>query len=300
MDIDLTNRAKEIVRDKFNVVDITLEKAQEGSVSHVLFFDIRDKKYVIKFLKTKILANELLFYKKAEECNVAVPSVYANDNVDEEYSYYITDFIIGHNDPDTDTKDFFTQTVDSIKKLHTVSFQGFGRNIGSVTEPAFEKTIWHSWLEREVNRLHEELQSYNKKELLEALDVVASCYTHILPDVPSASLVHGDLGFGNILYSKGKVYFIDPGWNRAMPPLWEVAYFDYKYINDPTRDYRSKLFRKNYFPNGPTDDQEREMAIYRLLSAIETYRWYLKKGLDESVIKDKYERNLILFNRLVR
>lgn len=288
----LIKNSNRIISEIFSKSGVDLTRLTEGSVSDVFSFEINQKRYVIKYMPQDNLANELFFCDKARKADVLVPKVYGSGNATKDLGYYLMDYINGHNDPDTDTQSFFSKIVEQIKLVHKIKLNGFGKlSSGSSNDPVFEKPNLHSWIDAEIERLIKEFTIHNKNDVLAALSLLKVNFPKNIQNTTNSSLAHGDLGFGNVRFVNGDVYFIDPGWNRAMTPLWEVAYFDYKYVDHPKKGYRSDLFKKYYFPDGVKDEEEREMAIYRVICSAETYRWYLKNGLDEEEVQDRFSRN---------
>ncbi len=100
---------------------------------------------------------------------------------------------------------------EGLKRLHTASDNAYGWAVdyafGSLPICNRQTKDWPAfWAEHRLLAT----QSSLPPDLAHRLEVLASRLPEIIPTNPPSALLHGDLWGGNILFSKGDAYFIDP------------------------------------------------------------------------------------------
>ena len=158
----------------------------------------------------------------------------------------IMDYIKANN---IKNKNYQNILADQILKLHNTKNKKYGfifdSQIGGVKQNNnFESNWLNFFRDKRLNMIFEKISfsnpmpnSINKKleELIKKLD-------GFIPENPGASLVHGDLWPGNILFNNGKlISFIDPGIYFGHNEL-EIAYLRwFKFVNNNFLDYYSNI-----------------------------------------------------------
>ena len=177
---------------------------------------INDKQYIAKFFFNKkknfnAIASEsknLLYLNKI--FNFFPKIINSNDN------YLIIEYF--ENDtikPKKTNLDF----LESIIKIHSVTNKLFGfdfnTQIGALEQINKSDSSWSNFYSNK--RLNSIFELANKKENLgkpinEKINYLLKNMKNFIPNKPKASLLHGDLWEGNILFKKKKfIGFIDPG-----------------------------------------------------------------------------------------
>jgi len=177
---------------------------------------INDKQYIAKFFFNKkknfnAIASEsknLLYLNKL--FNFFPKIINSNDN------YLIIEYF--ENDtikPKKTNLDF----LESIIKIHSVTNRLFGfdfnTQIGALEQINEPDSSWSNFYSNK--RLNSIFELANKKENLgkpinEKINYLLKNMKNFIPNKPKASLLHGDLWEGNILFKKKKfIGFIDPG-----------------------------------------------------------------------------------------
>ena len=129
----------------------------------------------------------------------------------------------------------------------------FDSPIGGLRQPCKFQKSWIDFFE--ANRLGMIYNKINKtnpmpKKINQGIEKILKNLKNFIPHNPEASLIHGDLWEGNILFDKGKlVGLIDPGIYYA-PKEIELAYLKwFKFISNKFYKYYSEVinFDKDFF-----------------------------------------------------
>lgn len=277
--------------------DIPLERATGGVLNDVYFFEINGQKEVIKILNLNELFSEIFFLTQAEKAESPVPRVQNFGQIDKNKGFYTMNFIEGHKDINQNPQGYITALVDSIKKIHQVKLSGFGQFISTDLEhPQFEAPTLYAWLDIEAGRLKALFGKFQLTDKIELVDFVVKNLPKLVENTKDSVLVQGDIGFRNTFYDGEKVYLFDTGKNRAMPALWEVASFDQRFFKDPQEGHYSELFKKFYFPNGITPEEDKIIAAFRAMVILEKHFGRLKNGnFLQEPFKSRVERNIQAF-----
>lgn len=165
--------------------------------------------------------------------------------------------------------------ADQILKLHNISNNKYGfffdAQIGGLKQDNnFEGNWINFFREKRLNMIFEIINCSNPMPDLinNKIEKLINSLENYLPKKPNASLLHGDLWPGNILFNNGElVSFIDPGIYFGHNEL-EIAYLRwFKFVNREFLDYYTSIKKidKYYF------DYE---SIYQLyFSLLNVYLW---------------------------
>ena len=301
MNTEAENIALKGLNEKYSKSNFTLERATGGIINDVYFYDIDGKKEVIKVLDLDNLYSEVFFLTQAEKVGANVPHVYTLGVGTKDKGYFIMNFIQGDVDFRADIDKFLNGLVENIQKIQQVKLEGFGRYSGEgLDRPRFAFATWHSWLDMEIQRLIDFFEARHKTTVLDALQLVQKSYPSLIPDTHSSVLTHGDIGIRNTFFDGKTTYIFDPRINRAMPPLWDIAHFDYSYFNDPETSHIGGKFKQLYFSGNITAQQDAELTFYRALIVFSQYKDRLDGVAEKPTFLPKVERNIQAIQGLLK
>ena len=241
-----------------------------------------DKQYIVKYYNNKkqnfnAINSELknLIFLKNKKLNFFPKIIIKNKK------YLIIEYFENNNKQPKSTK---RDLLESIIKIHSIKNKQYGFNfntqIGGLEKENSFQSNWANFFRDK--RLIYIFNLINKKNLINVdlakrIEDLLNKIDLIVPPKPQASLLHGDLWEGNILFSNNSfVGFIDPGSFYGHNEL-EIAYlrwFNPSFIDKNFLDKYNNLINidKNYLDYEP---------VYQLYySLLNIYLW------DNSYIKD--------------
>ena len=196
---------KKLLSDSFNINCIKIKTSD-------------NKNYIFKFYKSK---NKNSFNAIRSETNNLIylnnlklnffPKIYSNDDM-----YMVISYMNNDGIAPSKTKDDF---LNAIISMHSLSKEGYGFNfdtqIGGLKQPNNQQDNWVDFYrEFRLGYIFELINSNNSMEKLInfKIEKLLKNLEDFIPKKPKASLLHGDLWEGNILFNnKDFIGFIDPG-----------------------------------------------------------------------------------------
>lgn len=218
-------------------------------------FNIRCEKITIvgnkNFVAKYYLINNVNFNSIVSETKSLLFLVQKFPNLFPSVKYYsqellIMDYIKANN---IKNKDYQNILADKILKLHNIQNEKYGfafnSQIGGIKQDSKFSSNWLIFFrEKRLNMIFEKINASNKMpiSLNRKLYNLIKKLEDFIPSKPKASLLHGDLWPGNILFNNGKlVSLIDPGIYFGHNEL-EVAYLRwFKFVDTNFIDYYSNI-----------------------------------------------------------
>ena len=156
-----------------------------------------------------------------------------------------------------------------LSQIHSIKNNEFGYSyntpIGGLEQPSKFNKSWINFFRE--NRLLMIIKKINKSnplptEINIGLDKIINNLEKFIPESNNASLVHGDLWSGNILYNDGKLAgFIDPSINFANN---ELDLSSLIFLNAVSSNFLNEYNKYIYIENG----FEERVGIYKLYYAL--------------------------------
>jgi fructosamine-3-kinase len=210
---------------------------------------------------TQIEAKMLTYLR--DHSNLPVPEVLYQEN-----GLLVIDYI--ENQKPTDTQLMAESVADHLSQLHTTenpeTKTPYGFSIDTVIGPLEQRNTYNSnWSQfYGQNRLHamgDQIARTGKVKLafMDKLDQLISKLDNFLPKTPKASLLHGDVWRGNMLFQDNKIAaFIDPAISYGHHEM-DLAFIDLMGGLDP-------MFFDAYHQISTIDAgfHEERKAIYQL------------------------------------
>lgn len=176
------------------------------------------------------------------------------------------------------------------KQLHTFQFPFFGELASC--GPFGQHNTWLACVEERFQYFLSEacdlsVFDENEKELFErAFEQGRSA----ISEVTTASLIHGDFHFGNILFQDAKITAVlDYEWSFAGDPLYDLC--DWYFYQGPFPETKEPVL-KAYGLQTLTDSQKQRIQIYRMIKNIELCS-VSQKYFPENEARDYRERTLV-------
>jgi fructosamine-3-kinase len=216
---------KEIISSAFG---IQCEKfiLDTGEIYIAKYYLIKPSNFNSIISETKSLD---FFYKKFPRL---FPSVrFSSDQV------LIMDYIENNKKKN---KDYQTLLLNEIIKIHSITGEKFGfdfaSQIGGLKQPNEFNNDWVEFFrEKRLNMVFEEISSTNLMPLFinQKIEKLIKELHNLIPQKPTARLLHGDLWEGNIFFNNGQlVGLIDPGVYYGHNEL-EISYLTwFNFVND--------------------------------------------------------------------
>ena len=135
-------------------------------------------------------------------------------------------------------KDFEKELAINIASIHKIKNNKYGFDfdtpIGGLKQPSKYSNNWVEFYKKNrLGMVFEEINNENPMphKLNRGIEKILNNLENLIPKNPPASLIHGDLWDGNILFDQGKLKgLIDPGIHFAHNEM-EIAYLSwFKYI----------------------------------------------------------------------
>lgn len=177
-----------------------------------------------------------------------------------------------------------------LANIHLIKNSKFGfifdSPIGGLRQPNELEDNWvNFFLKKRLNIIFE-IINYNNPmplELNKKIEKIFNKIADIIPNKPKASLIHGDLWEGNILFDDGKlVGLIDPGVHYAHNEM-EIAYLKwFNYISENFYNYYSDIIpiNKEFFEYS---------EIYELYYCLLNIHLWSRKYIDNAMfLVNKY------------
>ena len=199
-----------------------------------------NKNYIVKYYFNKNTTfnaieserRNLLFFNKKK--SIYFPAIINNNK-----KYLIMSFINNDNSQPEVTSDDLLNAIISIHSIKN-SYYGFNfdTQIGGLRQINSKSESWvEFYRDKRLKYIFELINKYFSmgKEINKKIDLLIKKLENFIPDKPKASLLHGDLWEGNILFKdKRFIGFIDPGSFYGHHEL-EIAYlrwFNPKFIDE--------------------------------------------------------------------
>ncbi len=225
----------------------------------------RDNNYKFNAVKSE---TKTLRYLNSLNLNF-FPTLYSNDE-----NYILISYLENNNEQPDETKEDLLNAITSMHKLDDKNYGfDFDSQIGGLRQKNKRSNDWIDFYRDQ--RLGYIFELINKKDPMDKsindrIDILIKNLENIIPNKPKASLLHGDLWEGNILFNNFNfVGFIDPGSFYGHNEL-EVAYlrwFNPKFIDNKFLEKYNNFItiEKNFLDYEP---------VYQLYySLLNVYLW---------------------------
>ncbi len=274
----LSNYDKNIIEELINNKKIIYSKLLSDSfgINCVKFSISEGENFIVKYYNNnnkkdfnaiKVETKNLIFLNNL--CISLFPKVFASND-----RYLIMSFINHNNDKPKNTKqDLLKAIVDVHSNFDNKFGFIFDTQIGGLKQINSRGDNWVDFFrDKRLGYIYELISFKNAMDLKinKKIDFLLNNLENFIPKKPKASLLHGDLWEGNILFDNQKfVSFIDPGSFYGHNEL-EIAYlrwFNPSFIDD--------YFLENYSNYIKVDEEYLNYeAIYQLYySLLNVYLW---------------------------